>query len=183
MCKILDEQEVKPHKVRYYLERRDPEFEREDGGSAVRLSPGENPEGGGGRVDRRSRATRWRSSPMTRSRVSRRSPRRRTCRPSLACMRPSHASMNISATARSACWPGSISLTGKVQLGQGSPSQPRIHRIPQAARRAYPAHTAIKLILDNHSAHISKETKAWLAEQPARRFEFTSRPSTAPGSI
>ena len=27
---------------------------------------------------------------------------------------------------------------------------------------AYPAHTAIKLILDNHSAHISKETKAWL---------------------
>lgn len=25
-CKILDEEEVKPHKVRYYLERRDPEF-------------------------------------------------------------------------------------------------------------------------------------------------------------
>ncbi len=37
---------------------------------------------------------------------------------------------------------------------------------------AYPSHTAIKLILDNHSAHISKETKAWLAEQPAGRFEF-----------
>src|SRR6516225_9621090 len=28
---------------------------------------------------------------------------------------------------------------------------------------AYPTHTAIKLILDNHSAHISKETRAWLA--------------------
>ncbi len=27
VCKILDRQEVKPHKVRYYLERRDPEFE------------------------------------------------------------------------------------------------------------------------------------------------------------
>jgi hypothetical protein len=26
VCKILDEQQVKPHKVRYYLERRDPEF-------------------------------------------------------------------------------------------------------------------------------------------------------------
>jgi hypothetical protein len=25
---------------------------------------------------------------------------------------------------------------------------------------AYPAHTAIKLTLDNHSAHISKETRA-----------------------
>ena len=37
-------------------------------------------------------------------------------------------------------------------------------------------HTAIKLILDNHSAHISKETKAWLADQPAHRFEFTFTP-------
>src|ERR1700680_3671964 len=26
VCKILDQEEVKPHKVRYYLERRDPEF-------------------------------------------------------------------------------------------------------------------------------------------------------------
>jgi hypothetical protein len=30
---------------------------------------------------------------------------------------------------------------------------------------AYPAHTRIKLILNNHSTHISKETKAWLADQ------------------
>ena len=41
---------------------------------------------------------------------------------------------------------------------------------------AYPGDTAIKLILDNHSAHISKETKAWLAAQPAGRFEFTFTP-------
>jgi Homeodomain-like domain len=27
VCKILDQQEVKPHKVRYYLEQRDPDFE------------------------------------------------------------------------------------------------------------------------------------------------------------
>ena len=26
VCKILDAHEIKPHKVRYYLERRDPEF-------------------------------------------------------------------------------------------------------------------------------------------------------------
>jgi hypothetical protein len=32
---------------------------------------------------------------------------------------------------------------------------------------AYPTHTAIKLILDNHSAHISRETRAWLAFGPA----------------
>jgi hypothetical protein len=41
---------------------------------------------------------------------------------------------------------------------------------------AYPAHTAIRLILGNHSAHISKETKTWLADQPVGRFEFTFTP-------
>jgi transposase len=39
-----------------------------------------------------------------------------------------------------------------------------------------PADTAIKLILDNHSAHISRETRAWLATQPAGGFEFTFTP-------
>jgi hypothetical protein len=37
---------------------------------------------------------------------------------------------------------------------------------------AYPASTAIKLILDNHSAHISRET----ATRPTGRFEFTFTP-------
>ena len=40
----------------------------------------------------------------------------------------------------------------------------------------YPAHTAIHLFLDNHSAHASRETRAWLAEQPAGRFELTFTP-------
>jgi hypothetical protein len=35
------------------------------------------------------------------------------------------------------------------------------------------------VILDNHSAHISKETKSWLADQPAGRFEFTFTPVPA----
>jgi hypothetical protein len=48
--------------------------------------------------------------------------------------------------------------------------------------RAYPPHTAIHLILDNHSAHISRETRAWLADQPSGRFEFTFTPKhMAPG--
>ncbi|MGY4327419.1 transposase [Bradyrhizobium sp. LB7.2] len=41
---------------------------------------------------------------------------------------------------------------------------------------AYPAGTAIKLILDNHSAHISRETRAWLDTRPASRFHFTFTP-------
>jgi len=41
---------------------------------------------------------------------------------------------------------------------------------------AYPANTTIKLILDNHSAHVSKETKAWLANQPEGRFSLVFTP-------
>ncbi len=39
-----------------------------------------------------------------------------------------------------------------------------------------PASTAIKLILDNHSAHISRETRAWLDARPPGRFAFTFTP-------
>src|SRR5467141_3522922 len=44
----------------------------------------------------------------------------------------------------------------------------------------YPASTAIKLILDNHSAHISRETRAWLDARPSGRFEFTFKPTHGP---
>src|SRR3954454_15930394 len=41
---------------------------------------------------------------------------------------------------------------------------------------AYPAQTAIKVILDNHSAHISKETRTWLAGRREHCFEFVFTP-------
>src|SRR5262245_43236553 len=108
VCKILNEEEVKPHKVRYYLERRDPEFKEKMAEvlcvyREVKIirRPRQQPS--------KSQATRWRSSPMTKSPAARRLPRRRRiCRPSPASMRPSRAIMNTSVTARSACWPASI---------------------------------------------------------------------------
>ena len=42
---------------------------------------------------------------------------------------------------------------------------------------AYPADTAIEIILDNHSAHVSRETTAWLAERPIGRFALTFTPT------
>ena len=42
---------------------------------------------------------------------------------------------------------------------------------------AYPADTAIEIILANHSAHVSRETTAWLAAQPTGRFTFTFTPT------
>ena len=46
VCKILGLEEVKPHKVRYYLERRDAEFEQKMAEGSVRLSRGPTPEKG-----------------------------------------------------------------------------------------------------------------------------------------
>src|SRR5665811_1114413 len=39
----------------------------------------------------------------------------------------------------------------------------------------YPAEAVIRLILDNHSAHISKETRAYLATRP-NRFSYVHTP-------
>src|ERR1019366_2453064 len=58
----------------------------------------------------------------------------------------------------------------------GKTSFARVCGLSAKARRPYPPSTAIKLILDNHSAHISKETKAWLAAQPEGRFTFVFTP-------
>lgn len=39
----------------------------------------------------------------------------------------------------------------------------------------YPANWLIRMILDNHSSHVSKETRAWLLRKPGR-FEFIFTP-------
>jgi transposase len=42
---------------------------------------------------------------------------------------------------------------------------------------AYPAETAIEVTLDNHSAHVLRETTSRLAAQPIARFTFTFTPT------
>src|SRR5947207_8102381 len=97
VCKILNEQEVKPHKVRYYLERRDPEFKAKMAEvlciyREVKI------------IKETAAAAKQRSFPMTKSPVSSRSPRRRrTCGPSPACTPRSRAITKISAVSHSRC--------------------------------------------------------------------------------
>ena len=45
----------------------------------------------------------------------------------------------------------------------------------------YPPDCTIRLILDNHSAHISQETRAFLVTRP-NRFKYVTLPPTVPGS-
>jgi hypothetical protein len=59
----------------------------------------------------------------------------------------------------------------------------RLPRLPEPPfRRAEPTTPADQAgaRVDNHSAHISKETRAWVADQPAHRFEFTFTPTHGP---
>jgi transposase len=67
--------------------------------------------------------------------------------------------------------------------GSGDERHSRAYRsAPLFARRgraldgAYLSETAIKVILDNHLAHVSKETNKWLAAQPDGRFTFVFTP-------
>src|SRR5712672_1146772 len=114
VCKILNEKEVKPHKVRYYLERRDPEFEEKmaevlcvyrevkiikETAAAAKQKPSDA-----------VAIISYDEKPGIQGRLPR---RRRICRPSPAPMRPSRAIMNTSVTARSACWPASICLLAR----------------------------------------------------------------------
>src|SRR5712691_1394685 len=124
---------------------------------------------------RRSRATQWRSSPTTKSQGSRRSQRQPPPEPGV------HATF---ARDHEYKRHGTVSLLAGIDLLTG-----KVHALVKDRHRsrefidflklldaAYPTHTAIHLILDNHSAHISRETRAWLADQPAGRFEFTFTP-------
>ena len=43
--------------------------------------------------------------------------------------------------------------------------------------REYPSQDTIRIILDNHSAHKSKETKKFLSTMPEHRFKFVFTPT------
>lgn len=48
--------------------------------------------------------------------------------------------------------------------------------LPGKLNEGYPPQTRIRLLLDNHSAHISRETQGWLNLHP-QRFEFVFTPT------
>src|SRR5712692_10455257 len=178
VCKILNEQEVKPHKVRYYLERRDPEFKAKmaevlcvyrevkiikETAAAAKQKPSEA-----------VAIISYDEKPGIQAIA--------TTAPDLSPEPSVHARF---ARDHEYKRHGTVSLLAGIDLVSG-----KVHPLVRDRHRsrefieflklldaAYPAHTAIKLILDNHSAHISKETKAWLADQPVGRFEFTFTPT------
>jgi len=177
ICKILNEQEIKPHKVRYYLERRDPEFKEKmaevlcvyrevkilkETAAALKTQPSDA-----------VAIISYDEKPGIQAIAN--------TAPDLPPQPGAHATFGRDHEYKRH---GTVSLLAGIDLLTG-----QVHALVRDRHRsrefieflqvvdaAYPPHTAIKVILDNHSAHISKETNAWLAKQPAGRFEFTFTP-------
>ena len=177
VCKVLGQEEVKPHKVRYYLEQRDPEFAEK---MAEVLC-----------VYRKVKLLKKAASSANKK------PRDAVAiisydeKPGIQAIATTSPDLppepGVHATfARDHEYKrhGTVSLLAGIDLLTG-----QVHALVRDRHRSrefveflklldatYPVDTAIHLILDNHSAHISKETKAWLAEQADGRFQFTFVP-------
>ena len=172
LCKILARQAIKAHKIRYYLERRDPNFaEKMAEVLCVYREVALLREAGGDKQD--IAILSYDEKPGMQALG--------TTAPDLAPVPGKHESF---ARDHEYVRHGTLSLLAGIDLVSG-----KVHGLVADRHRsrefivflkqidaAYPCSTAIKLILDNHSAHISKETRDWLAEQPEGRFEFVFTP-------
>jgi len=171
VCKILDAEEVKPHKVRYYLQRRDADFPAKMAEvlcvyRQVKLLK-QRPQGDAVAI------VSYDEKPGIQAIAN--------TAPDLPPEPGVHPSFGRDHEYKRF---GTVTLLAGINLLSG-----QIHSLVKDRHRsrefieflqqldaAYPAHTAIKLILDNHSAHISRETRSWLAEQRPGRFEFVFTP-------
>ena len=176
VCKILGQEEIKPHKVRYYLERRDAEFEQK---MAEVLCVYRE-------VQVLKKATKGKKPRKSMAIVSYdEKPGIQAIATTAPDLPPKPGVYPTFARDHEYKRLGTLSLLAGIDLLTG-----KVHALVRDRHRsrefieflklldaAYPASTAIKLILDNHSAHISKETRNWLATRPAGRFDFTFTPT------
>lgn len=175
VCKILGQEEIKPHKVRYYLERRDAEFERKMADVLCVYR----------QVEILKNAANSKKSRKPVAIVSYdEKPGIQAVATTAPDLPPVPGERATFAREHEYKRHGTLSLLAGIDLLTG-----KVHALVKDRHRsrefieflklldaAYPASTAIRLILDNHSAHISRETRAWLDKQPVGRFDFTFTP-------
>ena len=172
VCKILNHREVTPHKVRYYLERRDEAFEQKMAEVICVYREVE--------IMRKSEEAAPKIAIISYDEKPGIQAIGNTA-PDLPPQPGAHASWGREHEYKRH---GTLSLLAGIDLLTG-----KVHACIENRHRsrefigflktldaAYPTDTAIKLILDNHSAHVSKETKKWLAAQPENRFTFVFTP-------
>ncbi|MBO0718084.1 MAG: IS630 family transposase [Rhizobiales bacterium] len=183
VCKILAEPEVKPHKVRYYLEKRDPEFGPKMAeilcvyrqvAMLRRQAGSDHNQGQDGGGDGSLAIVSYDEKPGIQA-IATTAPDRPPLPGTSPTVMRDHEYKRL----------GTLTLMAGIDLLTG-----HVHALVKERHRsrefieflktldaAYPADTAIEVILDNHSADISRETSGWLAAQPIGRFTFTFTPT------
>ncbi len=171
---VLNSQPVKPHKVRYYLQRRDPAFEERKAEVLEVYAAAEMlrqiPE-----ADRPVAGLSYHEKPGIQAIAS--------TAPDLPPKPGKHATVQRDHEYKRL---GTLTLSAAVDLVSGF-----VHHVMTQRHRSrefiaflerldayYPAGTLICLLLDNHSAHRSRETRRFLASKPGR-FELVFTPTHA----
>ena len=176
VCKILGHEDVKPHRVRYYLEKRDEAFEEK---MAEVLCVYQEVA-----VLRADSKAKFKAHPKVAIISYDEKPGIQAISNTAADLPPVPGVHPCIARDHEYKRHGTLSLLAGIDLRTGHvhASVEDRHRsrefvaFLQKVDTAYPADTAIKIILDNHSAHVSKETKRWLDAQPGGRFSFVFIP-------
>ena len=172
VCKILGRHEVQPHKVGYYLERRDDGFEQKMAEvlcvyrevAVLRESEAAQPNVAVISYDEKPGIQAIGSTA-----------------PDLPPQPGSHAGWAREPEYKRHGTLGPLAgidlLTGKVHACVENRHRSReFIGFLKKLDAAYSTDTALKLILDNHSAHPSKQTRNWLAAQPEGRFTLVFTP-------
>ena len=173
--RILAAQTLQPHKIRYYLERRDPDFERKM--REVLLVYQEvalqNEAAGKGHALPAVITVSVDEKPGVQA-IANTAPDL----PPVAGKHPTFARDHE--YVRHGTW--SILAALDLHDGQVTASVEERHRsiefiaLLKDLDARYPADCTIRLIMDNHSSHISKETRTWLATRP-NRFKYVLTPT------
>jgi hypothetical protein len=171
--RILAEQHLQPHKVKYYLERRDPEFEIKMKEvlmvyQEVQLQNEANPAAG---------------APSVITVSIDEKPGVQAIANTAADLPPVPGKHPTVSRDHEYKRHGTLSILASLDLHDGHV----VARVEERHRSRefvallkdldayYPAGVTIRVILDNHSAHISKETRAYLATRP-NRFQYVHTP-------
>ena len=173
--RILTQNEVRPHKIRYYVERRDPEFERKMIEVLHVYKDVEIVNAGlveGALKEPATVTISYDEKPGIQALATTTSDR-----PPVSNRYPSH--LRDYEYKRL----GTVSLLAGLDLHTGRVTEIVSDRHASVDFIAllgkldteYPAQARIRLLLDNHSAHVSKETQAYLSLHP-QRFEFVFTP-------
>ncbi len=172
--RILDAQALKPHRVRYYLERRDAQFERKMA-EVLMVYHDVNLYRAGAVHDARP-------TPIYTVSVDEKPGVQAlgTTAPDLPPVPAKHGAVGRD---HEYVRHGTLSILAALDLHTGEvianvePCHRSIEFIGllQRLHEHYPEGARIRVVLDNHSSHISRETMAWLANHPGR-FEYVHTP-------